>query len=692
MTTLYGVDPCEHRITEDYEHGRIVVSNAYYEIEHALDSGGQIRSIRFPKIRQKNILLEPCRCEISLAGAPKPFGPGGKPKVSVARDRDQTTLTFEGPLVNSDGRRSGVRLKMTFVHRWGHVRVRQELLFPAKGVAVSRVLLHRWVLRPELTHYAVRPGVHIEGSTSATSFGRCQWGRFRPGSAFDTDRLSRYVPRYACFANPGRYGIEWFVGSKLAQWDYQLAGEPGMGSLLIQSQWTPPGVLLQVCPLDLPLGSLRLRGRYEFDSYIGIPIISGRAHRPFLHAVFNRKHWPTKKQVRQWARSGVRTAHFHHDGDYFGDERFWRDGSYPPFVPKEMKAFDRVIAECHRNDIRVATYFSNKELYPSVPAFKDHGTEWARLPDDRAEIYHDYWDDYEFGGQMCLRSGWLDYFKQYVDTVLSNHDLDGTYYDWSVALYCHNARHVGMKMPRRGRLGVHAFSPAGHWDVDELLDLTEWTRRRVGPEGLMILHNTLVPMAATENFADLIVAMEWGYSMLSTGVPDTDELPLEWNFMGARSRGVIGTGCVAKGASVALRKQMVLRCLLTGVAPWPMDDLARRMFSPLRGYDLADFTFHDWRRAAVRASDPAVQAAVYSRPDKALVLAANIRGTRLAARLIPNLTSGAFPRARSYRIVVGKQATRMSAAALKSSGVSVQLPANGLAIIHVEAVSPRKSI
>jgi hypothetical protein len=186
-----------------------------------------------------------------------------------------------------------------------------------------------------------------------------------------------------------------------------------------------------------------------------------------------------------------------------------------------MAEYDRVIADCHRHGIRVATYFSNKELHPTVAAYQQHGAEWARLPDDTWEQWHNAYSGDEYGAQMCLRSGWADCHKEYIDTVLSRHALDGTYYDWNAALYCHNTRHVPGREGTELRPGVGgwALSPAGHWDMDELLDLVAWTRQRVGPEGLMILHNTMVPMAATENYADSIVAMEWGYSRLATGAP-----------------------------------------------------------------------------------------------------------------------------------------------------------------------------
>jgi hypothetical protein len=634
MSTLYGVYPEEHRVEKDLAHKRILVATPYYEVEHSLAAGGQVGAIRFPRIRRENILLEPVGVELGLVGAPKPFRPAANPKLQIARADGEVALTFETQLVDADGKAAGALLKTRFAHRWGYIRIRQELEFPAAGLDAAYLTLNRWLLRPELTHYSVRPGVGAEASSWPAAFGVSQWGRFRPGCGFDSAYESRFVPRYVGLADPGRCGIEWFVGSQLAQWDFQLAGRPGLGSLLIQSQPAPPAVSVAISPLAIA-GVQRLAGRFVFDSYIGIPIVSGRAHPPFLHASFNRKQWPSEAQVAKWARTGIRTAHFHHDGDAFQDKLFWRDGSYPPFAPEDMKEYDRVIAACHRHDIRVATYFSNKELHPSVPAFKEHGAEWARLPDDRGEIFHNFFGGDEFGGQMCLRSGWLDCLKQYIDTVLSHHALDGTYYDWNLALYCHNAKHVGMEMPPPGRLGALAHSPAGHLDMDELVDLMEWTRRRVGPEGLMITHDTMSPMAATENFSDLIVAMEWGYSMLSAGAPELDDLPLEWTFMGARARGVIGYGCLAKNTPASVHKQMNVRCLLTGVAPWPADALDLRMFAPLRGFDPTGFVFHDWRSGAVRVADPGAAGAVYSGRTRALLLVGDLRGRARTVEVVP---------------------------------------------------------
>jgi hypothetical protein len=164
----------------------------------------------------------------------------------------------------------------------------------------------------------------------------------------------------------------------------------------------------------------------------------------------------------------------------------------------------------------------------------------------------------EFGAQMCLRSGWLDYLKASIDRVLTHHPLDGVYYDWNVALLCCNPRHEKPKAD--GTAG-------GHWDIDELLNLMEWTRRRVGPRGLIIVHNTTTPMFATENFADDVVANEWGYGKWSEKGPSLAELPLEWSLVSARRRGVISYGQLDARAPRRLHRLFALEALLGGGHP-----------------------------------------------------------------------------------------------------------------------------
>lgn len=633
--TLYGTAPEPYEIEEDRAGGALVLRTPFYAIEHDLRAGGAIRAIRLFQGSGENLLLAPMGCEVVLEGDARVFSTlsDSSPRVDVSRDGERVRVDVAGVMRSPEGESCGVEYQIRYEYRWGAIRLCQRFRFPGDGARVRRLTLLQWKLRPELGSFAVRPGAPAEASAWLGAFGVCQWGRFTPGASFDCPYESRFVPRYVACAEQGREGLEWFAGSKLSQWDYQACGRPGYGHLYLGPQSRPPAVVCTISPVNIPSGAVPMAGDYTFDSWLGIPALSGRAHRPFLHRSFNRHDWPTREKIRAWAEAGVRTAHFHHDGDTFRDGLFWRDGSYPPFGPEDMKEYDRVIRELQEHGIRVATYFSNKELHPTTAAYQAHGAEWARLPGERGQQLHNAYAGDEYGAQMCLRSGWLAQLKENIDTVLRNHPLDGVYYDWNVALYCHNPAHEPDAEP--GELpdyGGWALSPVGHWDVDELVELMEWTRQRVGRDGLVIIHNTMVPCAVTENLADYVVAMEWGYGRLATAAPPLASLPLEWSFMGARPRGVIGYGCLERDAPESVHRQMTLRCLLTGTAPWPAQDLDLELFAPLRDYDLSQYRFYDWRSAPVRLEEEGVAAAAYIGAREALVVVGNLTGEARTAR------------------------------------------------------------
>ncbi|MEW6752791.1 MAG: DUF6259 domain-containing protein [Candidatus Latescibacterota bacterium] len=685
-STLHGTWPEPYALDRDEASGVLRLRTPFYEVEHALRQGGAIQAVRCLGGSGENLLLAPLACEVTVSGSAAPFSALCETacRVQARVTPEGARVEVEGNLRAPDGQTCGVEYGCRYDYHWGAIRLCQRLRFPPGGVRVSRLSLLQGRLRPDLGAYGVRPGAPAEASPDPAAFGVCQWGRLRPGASFDCPYESRFVPRYVVCADPGREGLEWFAASELGQWDYQVAGRPGCGHLYLGPQSRPPAVRLSIAPLSLPRGDVALTGEYVFESWIGLPVISGRAHTPFLHTAFQRHPWPTAQTIRGWAERGIRTAHFHHDGDTFRDGLFWRDGSYPPFGPQDMAEYDRVIRTCQEHGIRVATYFSNKELHPSTAAYQQHGARWARLPGDRGEQLHNLYSGDEYGAQMCLRSGWLDQLKKNIDTVLTRHPLNGVYYDWNVALYCHNAEHgttTTACAPQGGAPGCggHAFSPAGHWDVDELVELMEWTRRRVGREGLVIVHNTMVPCAVTENLADHVVAMEWGYGRLASAAPDLSALPLEWNFLGARPRGVIGYGCLEPGAPEGVHRQMTLRCLLTGTAPWPAQDLDLEIFAPLKEFDLSGYRFRDWRTAPVGLEGQGAAAAAYVGPDGAVIVVANLTGEARRVRasldaLAAGLAEGAW---------VGRP-VGTAGGAQPAERMVLDLPADGAVVLRVE--------
>ena len=202
----------------------------------------------------------------------------------------------------------------------------------------------------------------------------------------------------------------------------------------------------------------------------------------------------------------------------------------------------------------------------------------------------------------------------------------------------------------------------------------------------MILHNTMVPMAATENYADSVVAMEWGYARLASGAPAIEDLPLEWNFMGHRPRGVISYGCLEEGAPERVHRQMTMRSLLTGVTPWTADDLALEMFAPLVRRDLSGFRFADPRSAPASAGGRETAAAMYHGPEEALLLVGNLAPEQRSVRCRVDVTRSDLVAAERYVVRAAGTEVTLSAAQLREEGLEITVDGDG---VGVASISPR---
>ena len=673
MTNPYGTCPESSELRHDGEGKRLIAGNRFYEVEHDLQRGGAMVGIRYANGSNQNLLLSPVQACVELADGPSLTDlQDPTPQVSSATSDDEIRLSFSGVLRSANGEDSGVHYAVDYIYRWGYVKVHRRFVFPDSGLPVRRLCVHSCLLRPELDHWGYRTAPEDEPNSDPFTFGLCRWGRMRPGSHFDWAPESRFVPRYVVNAEFGREGLEWFASSRLSEWAYQITGRAGCGFFTVAQNIPTGGIDLEISPLHLPRSSYRVSGVLDFNYYLGFPLLSGRAPEPFLHQMYDRR-WPAEEQIRQWAESGLRTAHFHHDGDRYADGEFWRDCSYPPFGADDMATYDRVIKSCHQHGIRVGTYFSNKEFHPTAEGYAENAEAWGRKADDRGILRHNLSGPDEFGAHMCLRSGWLDHFKQHVDTVLSNHDLDGVYYDWTVPLYCHNPLHMDADAADGSlpALGAIALSPAGHWDMDELLDLMEWTRQRVGPDGMVIVHNTMTPCAAIENFSDYVVAMEWGYGHLVHAVPRLDELPLEWGFMGARSRGIIEYGTLRADVPATMRRQLGLLCLVTGTSPWTASEAALDLFAPLKGLDLSAYRFSDWRHPGLVTGNPALASAVYTRGDEAFALVANLSDEPQQGTIRLDPEALGLPAGATCRGVAGAAADNTCQLDLEGTGLAV---------------------
>jgi hypothetical protein len=679
--------PQAYTVQRNDASGVLSLCTPYYVIEHDLKRGGAVARIALVHGKAANLLARPMETRVrDESGAVLSDLADSAPTVTHGRDGLNEIVTVQCELKHADGRASGFRVKTTLQYRWGYVKIRKEFQSPA-GARVREVSPLSTVLVPSLSDYGYREGLTEDDGAPPFSFGSNRWSRLRLGNPADKPLQTRHVPRSMIFADPGIEGLEWFVSSDLGQWDLQLTGRRGQGRCTLEPSSAPPGLALAISPLWSVDQAVAVPNQWVLDYYVAFPILEGHAHRPWLHATFNRNrgNWVPEETLRRWVEKGIQTVHCHNDGDYYGDGLFWRDGSYPPYP--DMDRYDKVLTDCRRAGIRAATYFSNKELHPSTKEFQEHGQTWARK-NRKGQLQHNFFrPNSEFGAQMCLRSGWSDFLKLSIDRVLKNHPLDGVYYDWNVALWCCNPLHEQKTDP--------AARAEGHWDIDELLDLMEWTRRRVGPSGLVIVHNTTTPMFATENFADYVVATEWGYRKWKDQAPDLDELPLEWSLAGALPRGVISYGVLDAKSPRRLHRLFALEAFLGGVAPWPASDETFELLPLLQTLgDITSYRFADWRNQAVRLSHPRSAAAVYSRQGEAYVLLANLdadprditcvlRPDKLpypiasiaAARLAATTAPGRAPDPPGTGVRDPRELT--------GNGIHITIPGDGAILLHV---------
>jgi hypothetical protein len=630
----------------------LTFSTPYYTVKQDLKKGGAITQITLTHGKAKNLLVHPIETRIRKEnGTVLTDLTDSAPTVTHHREGLKEIVSVHCALKDRSGGASGFRVKTTLQYGWGYVKIRKELHAPA-GAKVREVCPLSTVLAPSLTDYGYREGITEEEKAPPFSFGSNRWGKLRLDDPSDRALQTRYVPRSMIFVDPGVEGLEWFVSSDLSQWELQMTGRRGEGQCLLDRNQDPPGLALSISPLWSPDAAVSLPSVCVFDSYLAFPLLEGRAHGPWLHTSFNRNRgeWRSTEEIGRWAEKGIQTVHCHNDGDYYGDGLFWRDGSYPPYP--DMDRYDKVLTDCRRVGIRTATYFSNKELHPSTKEFQEQGDEWGRK-NRKGELRHNFHSSgREFGAQMCLRSGWLDFLKLSVDRVLKNHPLDGVYYDWNVALLCSNPLHEVK--------GDRTAPSQGHWDMDELLELMEWTRGRVGMDGLIIVHNTKVPMFALENFADYVVATEWGYQKWTDRAPDLKDLPLETSLAGAIPRGVISYGVLDSNAPRRLHRLFAIEAFLNGVAPWPASEETFALCPLLKPLgDIGEYRFADWRNQAVTLSHARCAAAVYSRPGEAYLLLANLDAD---AR---EVTCALRPQNLPHPIVDPTSATRLTAPAAR---------------------------
>ncbi|MBS7610913.1 hypothetical protein KEJ27_01675 [Candidatus Bathyarchaeota archaeon] len=589
---------------ESAEKGVISVKSRFWEVLHDARKGGCITSIRFFHGSGENILQSPI---MSYFGSYQDVLNDAVDIRMVDRNGFVEVEVY-GELKDIHGSTIDTKYAYTYKYSEGHIKITQKYRFE-KPADVKQVGIGCMNLTSKFSYFAARPS-HVRADKP---YGNCTalWGEvyFAGKPAFE----EKNIPLYMAVFNPGVEGIEFIPGSDLEEWTKQLTDYEDLGVFQIKGESKQRSTRITIEPLGSRVRGYsipHLSGNYVFHYYLGLPKVRDKLPRKYMHMSFGNHPWPSDEDIRRWAYKGVSVVRIHNDYHPSGD--FWHDGSWPPYDEKGMRELKRVINTCHKYGIKIVPYFSLYEINPKSEAFADGYIVWRRTIDERGFLIETYPPNYFFGFGMCLRSGWKDFLKKYVEKVVKTLGFDGVYYDYAHYWFCSNRHH----------------SRGDHTNIDELIEFLEYTRSLVGEDGVILLHQSgWFPSVLVENYADGHIMLE-DWSEWSE-LPPLERFPpntLHLRFMNVASK----IPCPLYQAVDAVKAtwDLCAKCSVLGAFPWQSLGLAAEpvlaLFEAFRAFDLSQFKFKDYTAGFVKTSNEAVKSAVYFNEDKVLVVLANV--------------------------------------------------------------------
>jgi hypothetical protein len=577
---------------------KVQVSSHYWILEFDLKNGGVLKSIVFPHGSGKNLLLD------SLSSSVGPWSERNSPTTNFAssRDGDVLQLTFSGAMAKPDRLAGPVEYETQWSISGFTVRLDQRIRLKEE-MNISTAAIGSLTLRGELDEFGLRRGPEADSDPrkqAPASFGRIE-GK---GDHFIDEH---HAPIYLLFFQRGVEGLDLSMASDLDSWEKGFAGSAGSGHYAASATSDGSGLLIRRQPLSLPRPVRVQKGEYTFSYYLGLPRLVEKSNRKWRHLSFGNHPWPSDSDIHQWAENGVNVVRLHND--YTEDENFWHDGAWPPYDQAGMSELRRVIATCHKFKIKVIPYFSIHELHPKAPGYQENEQAWKRTNDQVGTVYHNLWGKGEFGAQMCPLSGWLERRKKDVKAAYSELGFDGIYYDWVWGMSCNNKNHNAQL----------------HLGTDGIVDFLAWTRRLIGPEGILVLHlYGQMPSISLENYADLVVNME-EYSD-SEKMMKMADVPLVTYLAESIPRSPCPSYRKDRGRE--LNQNNIAHLVSLGMFPWsdPQEEGypdALTLFRTFLPYKLEDFKLHDALTDRVKTGWEDVYGAVYASPEQALIILSN---------------------------------------------------------------------
>ncbi|MBN1810151.1 MAG: hypothetical protein JW909_13885 [Planctomycetes bacterium] len=595
----------------------IQVSNDYWSVQHSEKHGGAWSSIVFRNGSGRNLLAGPVTSFIRFPVLPTEEQYNGfrtyaevnesEPVLRAETSRDGfPVVVAEGVYRDEEGEAIPVGYRRSTEYReYGLIWTTLEIMSDAGCDGAVHVRAFGAELRPGLTDAYVRQ--HPVEFTSSDLLGSGTWHDIA-GEGSSTVFMSRYTPMQMMVFEKGVEGMDIFPCSELAEWDCGLKPDAGLGLYVLSRSGS--GVSIEMDPYCMAFRrrEIRLAGTVKYRLGIALPFVKPRekVHTGPFHAAMGSR-WASEEDIAALAEAGVKLVRFHND--YRHDGPYWRDGLYPPYDEDGMKELRRVIETVHRHGMKIVPYVSVKEFHPEAPGFAENGREWMHMAAPSVDMIHTFIWNGEFGGVMCLKSGWLDFRKKSVDIILSDLPWDGLYFDWTTAHPCCHPRHA---------------SGAWHSDMEEFYDFLLYCRKRIGGEGTLFLHLSGMPYVAAENMADLAFINEDRMGRY----PLPGEFPAQCNFMPIAPRHLIDS---AKAGSAEAR-MVIMGGLVEGFpvnAHVPIDAYAEEVLAEMRlfkGADLAGMDFYRSLDGDLDTGETGVHASAWAGGKRTIVYAANFTG------------------------------------------------------------------
>ncbi|MDD2710064.1 MAG: hypothetical protein PHV34_18940 [Verrucomicrobiae bacterium] len=601
------------------ENNEWTVGNDLWSVAIGRATGGCINSMVCFNGSNKNILAAPVSSRFSEYSDLHESAP----EIRVLEKRkDRIAIKVRGVLRDRNGRSGGIGYDYIYEIRGdGCLKITRKFIPSKTSAKFSNMVVGRMEMNDSLGEYAasvISRKYRVNGNAcvmeSLRGSGFKIYGKTASsdGNVFSCDGMAVKLS----FFSRGREGVEWLPASDLGEWE-KFAGDNGKSRCSISYD---PGKKRVVMAVE-PFCSARpaaLSGPCVFTSYLTLPAVREKQERRFRSIRFSPHPWPTEKQIENWARNGVNTIVFQ-DDNCLRARANWRDGSYPPYDGQGMRNLERMIASVHKHGMRIVPYFSNAHIHPAAGPSGKKIAQWTRAwpAADEARAY---------GKEVCYEApGWRRFFKDSVKRVLTRHPFDGIYYDENILVPCDNRLHF------RGR----------HTGADGLIDLMRWTRKFLGKDRIMIVHEWHDPLVLADNLADVVLTGEDIFHCRKQygRLLELDEFTPHAGFMNIAPRLILSFPLRKEKARAVER--FLAKCAVCGYFPeirvngppgetYKVIDGREKERKILKfdkafsGLDLGQYHFQNYLNRVVLTDCPNVKTAIYWKQDELLIVLSNL--------------------------------------------------------------------